>query len=272
MTGIVDFHIHSGPSLAPRHHTDHDLTQLMAEVGVDRFVLKAHEGSTAERATLMGDAAVGSVVLNSTVGGANPDAVEVAARLGARVAWLPTISSPAHIAASSSAELKAHDGVSFRSVAVTSQGSVLTEWIDVFDVVAQHDMILASGHVTMDEAVAVFRVARSRGVRRLLVNHPMMAFLGWRDEHVEQLLELGVHIEVGVLADHLGDEGEETPTVRLARIYPRELLVFGSDLGHRLYPEVIPGITTWLEQTAKAVGAPTLEHITCITGLGLLEP
>lgn len=272
MTGIIDLHIHSAPSLAPRHHTDHDLAQLMADVGVETFVLKAHEGSSAERAALLGDRAIGAVVLNSPVGGANPDAVEVAARLGARVAWLPTISSAAHIAAASSTELKAHEGVTFSSVPVTSQGSVLEEWIDVVDVVARHDMILASGHVTMDEAIAVFELARSRGVTRLLVNHPLMSFLGWRDEHVEQLVDLDVYLEVGVLADHLGDQGEESPTTRLARLYPESLLVFGSDLGHQLYPEVIPGITSWLERSAHAIGESALDHITTTNGKGLLLP
>ncbi|MFP4512820.1 MAG: DUF6282 family protein, partial [Acidimicrobiales bacterium] len=107
MSGLIDFHVHSGPSLAPRHHDDHQVSELMQAVGVERFVLKAHEGTTAERATLIGGGAIGSIVLNSPVGGANPDAVEVAARLGARVVWMPTISSSAHQAAESSAELKA---------------------------------------------------------------------------------------------------------------------------------------------------------------------
>ncbi|WP_373069078.1 DUF6282 family protein [Gemmatimonas sp.] len=176
------------------------------------------------------------------------------------------------MAAASSTELKAHEGVTFRAVPVTSQGSVLEEWIDVLDVVARHDMILASGHVTMDEAVAVFELARSRGVTRLLVNHPLMSFLGWRDEHVEQLVDLDVYLEVGVLADHLGDQGKESPTTRLARLYPESLLVFGSDLGHQLYPEVIPGITTWLEQSAHSIGESALDHITTTNGKGLLLP
>ena len=110
--GMVDFHVHSAPSLAPRHsHDPHTLEEARA-AGVAKFVLKAHEGSSAERAALLGDEVVGGIVLNSPVGGANPDAVAVAAALGARVVWLPTISSPAHIAASSSPELSAHSGAS----------------------------------------------------------------------------------------------------------------------------------------------------------------
>lgn len=271
MTGIIDFHIHSAPSLAPRHHTDHELSALMAEAGIDRFVLKAHEGSTAERAALIGRQATGGIVLNSPVGGANPDGVEVAARLGARVVWLPTISSPAHIQASSSRELAAHEGVTFRSVPVVADGRLADEWIETFDVIARHDMVLASGHLEIDETIVAFRLARERGVRRLLVNHPLLTFLGWRDEHIHALRELEAHLEVGILADHLAHEDEEAPTTRLGRLYPDRLLVFGSDLGHRQYPEVRRGVQDWLERTAAALGESRLDLITTKTGLELLE-
>ena len=149
-------------------------------------MLKAHEGSTAERASLLGDGVVGGVVLNSPVGGANPDAVMVAARLGGRVVWLPTISSLVHKAAHERPELTAHKGIHFRAVPVVDgDGRVLPDWYDVFDEVAAADLILASGHLTLDETVAVFTAARRQGVQRFLVNHPMMDFLGWRDEHAD---------------------------------------------------------------------------------------
>ena len=77
MTGIVDLHVHSAPSLVRRHTTDPDTAALARAVGITTMVLKAHEGSTAERAQLIGGGAVGGVVLNSPVGGANPDAVMV---------------------------------------------------------------------------------------------------------------------------------------------------------------------------------------------------
>ena len=100
--GVLDLHVHSAPSLVPRHSSDPGTRRAVAASGVTGFVLKAHEGSTAERAALLGDGVFGGVVLNSPVGGANPDAVMVAARLGGRVVWLPTSSSPAHRAAHAS--------------------------------------------------------------------------------------------------------------------------------------------------------------------------
>lgn len=272
MGHIVDFHVHSAPSLVHRHHEDPELPDLMTSLGVGTFVMKAHEGTTAERALLTGGGAIGAVVLNSPMGGANPDAVEVAARLGARVCWMPTLSAHAHRASHTSQDLAAHKGVSFREVRVCDeQGELLAEWHDVIDVVAQHDMVLASGHISMDEALTVFRVARTRGVQRMLVNHPLLPFLGWRDEHQEQFAELGVHIEVGVLADILAGSIEGfTATERVASSHPSSLLVFGSDLGHHMYPDFAEGLTAWLEVAESRLGAPRLEELTQITGAGLL--
>lgn len=269
--GLIDFHVHSAPSLAPRHSRDPETLEAARAAGVAVFVLKAHEGSTAERADLLGAEAVGGVVLNSPVGGANPDAVAVAARLGARVAWLPTISSPAHIAAFDSPELAVHRGISFRPVPVVDNSEVRREWLEVFDEVARSGMVLASGHLRMDEAAVAFDAARSRGVDRLLVNHPGLAFLGWRDDHAGRFRRMGAHLEVGVLADLLAGPGGPT-TEDLVAGYPHDLLVFGSDLGHRDYPPIAAGIRAWVERLAPILGDAGLEQVARASALGLLAP
>jgi uncharacterized protein DUF6282 len=268
---VVDFHVHTSPSLVPRHHDDSAIAAVLAGVGISTFVLKAHEGSTAERALLAGPGAVGSIVLNSPVGGANPDAVKVAAAFGARVVWMPTISAIAHQRAQSTPELSVHDGLRFRSVRVTEEQRIRPEWAEVFDEIAAADMVLAAGHISMDEAVAVFRAARARGVQRFLVNHPLMPFLGWRTEHVEQLVELGAYIELGVLADLMVAEAEESATRRLAAAYPSSLLVFGSDLGHQTYPDVVPAIEQWMAAAAAAMSADDVARMTTTNGKELLS-
>ncbi len=162
VSGIIDFHVHTSPSLVPRHHDDHEVGPLLAAAGIDTYVLKAHEGTTAERAQLAGDGAVGSIVLNSPVGGANPDAVLVAERLGARVVWMPTISSACHKARPAitgprgpSRRRASGRCRSARGPSCAPSGSrSSTSW-------PSSDLILASGHLSMDETVEVF----SRGPR-----------------------------------------------------------------------------------------------------------
>ncbi len=259
-TDLADLHTHAAPSLLPRHGDDRATVAAERAVGFSTVVLKAHEGSTVERAAAAGDGVYGGIVLNSPVGGANPDAVEVAARLGGRIVWMPTVSARAHQAGASAPELSVHRGFELRAVdVIADDGTPLPQWFDVLDVVAAHDLLLASGHLSAGETVALFREAKRRGVQRLLVNHPKMAFLHWTDEASAALQELDAHLELGVLPDLLGDADHSSLT--LTHSYPTALLVFGGDLGHAHHPPPATAVAPWLHDLEKHVGADTAAAI-----------
>ena len=155
--GMTDLHVHAAPSLLPRHGNDAETRAAESRAGFATIVLKSHEGSTVERAAALGAGVYGGIVLNSPVGGANPDAVEVAARLGGRVVWMPTVSAPNHKRGASSPELSVHRGFELRAVEVVDDdGGLLPAWHDVLDVIAAHDLLLASGHLSADETVRLF--------------------------------------------------------------------------------------------------------------------
>ena len=96
--GAVDLHVHVEPDLAARRIDDLGLARRCLEVGLSGFVLKSHYVPTAERAAVVraavpGVHALGAISLNAGVGGLNAQAVEIAARGGARIVWLPTVDS-----------------------------------------------------------------------------------------------------------------------------------------------------------------------------------
>ena len=268
--GMTDLHTHAAPSLLPRHGDDARTVAAERALGFGTVVLKAHEGSTVERAALAGPGVYGGVVLNSAIGGANPDAVEVAARLGGRMVWMPTVSARTHKAGAASPELSVHRGFELRPVNVVDDGVLRAEWHDVLDVVAAHDLVLASGHLSAAETVVLFRQAHRRGVRRLLVNHPMMAFLGWNAEAAQVLAGLGARLELGILPDLLGDE--DHASLRLTASYPTSLLVFGGDLGHARHAPPPVAVPPWLHRLEQAVGPGTAAAIMTTQTKGLLLP
>jgi Family of unknown function (DUF6282) len=268
--GMVDLHAHAAPSLLPRHGTDQETVAAEGALGFSTVVLKSHEGSTVERAAAAGRDVFGGIVLNSPVGGANPDAVEVAARLGGRVVWMPTVSSATHKRGATNPELNVHRGFELRQVDVFDGHRLLPAWYDVLDVVAAHDLLLASGHLSAEETARLFRVARQRGVTRLMVNHPKMAFLGWNAEAAEELRRLGASLELGVLPDLLG--GPDQASIDLVEEYPAELLVFGGDLGHADHPAPAEAIPTWLRSLERRVGEAVAHAILTANGRKLLLP
>ena len=276
ISGVADLHVHGAPSLVPRHGLDHEVVGAHAQVGVDLAVLKAHEGSTAERAVLARERAgtdgvqvLGGIVLNSPVGGANPDAVEVAARLGGRVVWMPTVSAPAHVASVARPELSVHRTLSFRQVDVLGDaGALLPAWQEVLDVVAAADLVLASGHLTCAEALVLFRAARAAGVRRMLLNHPRMPFLQWDDAAAPELARLGVVLELGILPDLLTPDGPRSTT--LGEVYPHGQLAFGGDLGHADHPTMAQALPGWLAELEACLGEAGTERALTTVGRELV--
>jgi hypothetical protein len=267
--GMIDLHTHSAPSVYPRRYCDAELVGLARSLGFAAVVLKAHEGSTTERAALVGSGAVGGIVLNAAVGGANPDAVRVNAALGGRVVWMPTVSAEAHQAAEASAELSVHRGSRMPAVPVCNDGRLRPEWMPVLEVVAAHDLVLASGHLHLDETVCLFHAAARLGVRRLLVNHPLMPFQGWRADHAAELAQLDAYVEIGALMDHLLP-ADPVPTERLLAAYPHRLIVVGHDLGHAAFPDYRDGVTAWHRRAAGLIGEAALEVIATANGRDLL--
>ena len=96
--GAYDLHVHTGPDLLPRSASDLDLAYRCRERGLAGFVIKSHYVPSAPRAALVRSLvpdikALGSVTLNAAIGGINTVAVEIAAREGARIVWMPTFDS-----------------------------------------------------------------------------------------------------------------------------------------------------------------------------------
>jgi hypothetical protein len=187
LEGAVDLHVHPSPSPMPRRVDTVEAAQLAQELDFEAIVVKSHHHSTVmdvlalERDGLnngSGTRVFGGVVLNSSVGGLNPHAVDLALKLGGRIVWFPTIASPQHIA-----HHRAHPDLKFPKLAVKLQpeqpvdvfgedGKLKPEVHEIIASIAEADAILASGHMAPASITAVFEAARDAGVRRMLVNHP----------------------------------------------------------------------------------------------------
>ena len=101
--GAYDLHVHVAPDVPRRRIDDCTLAQRFAELGLAGFALKSHYTSTAERAQVVSGLVpdvqvIGTLTLNRAVGGMNALAVEIAAREGAAIVWMPTVDSPAETA------------------------------------------------------------------------------------------------------------------------------------------------------------------------------
>ncbi len=202
LKGSVDLHVHAGPDAGIERRLDALETARHAyEAEMAGFVLKSHDYPTAPVAHALnrmypGLQVTGAIALNRSVGGLNAEAVLVSAKLGARVVWMPTFSADAWLR-------RAGQGPGITIVA--DDGTLVPEAHAVLDVVREHDMVLASGHVSPNEVLALFREARSRGITRMIATHPVgIATAG----ELQEMASLGAYVEHTFLSCMPGGGGK----------------------------------------------------------------
>mgnify|MGYP001255363560 CR=1 FL=1 len=201
--GAVDLHVHSAPCLFPRLGDDVEMAADAARTGLRAIVLKAHHESTVSRAyaaqRAVPDVRVfGGIVLNSYVGGINPRAAEAALRLGAAQVWLPTIDAAYHRqvygrgdGGRDSAGSALGDGLSV----LGPGGRLSDDALAVLELVAAHDAILGTAHISPREIEQLVPEAKRRGVTKILITHPFFPVPNLDLATLRDLVRLGAMAE-----------------------------------------------------------------------------
>jgi hypothetical protein len=131
----------------------------------------------------------GGVDLNLSMGGMNPSAVEhMAATTGGygRFVWMSTFDSEAQVRFSKQDR---------PFVRISQNGALLPETKRVIAVIAKHDLVLATGHPTAEEALLLVREGRDRGVKHMVVTHAMMQPIHMSDTQMLEAAKMGAYIE-----------------------------------------------------------------------------
>ena len=268
--GAYDLHVHIAPDVPPRRIDDRALAQRFAELGLAGFALKSHYTSTAERAQVVSALSedvevLGTLTLNRAVGGMNALAVEIAAREGARIVWMPTVDSPAETAGRT--EPKEGDkvpqwarlqhelrglGLGVDAVRVTdATGELLPETRQVLQAIARHGLILATGHLARDDTFAVVDAAREEGVERVVVTHPEFPCQNFSIEDQRELAARGCLLE-RCLSTPLSGKTTWEHVFDGVRAVGVERTLFSSDCGNPDYPPVEDGLALWADRLLGA--------------------
>jgi Family of unknown function (DUF6282) len=255
-----DPHVHVAPDFAPRRISDLELAGRCLELGLAGFGLKSHYTATAERAAVVtaalpGVRALGTITLNHAVGGLNATAVEVAAREGARIVWLPTVSSENEFGEVEHAdpdgkvpvwvrfELDLREaGVHPKPVPVLDAGGKpLPELLEVFEVVKRHDLVLATGHLAKHEIFAVVDAAVDARIETIVVTHPEFPSQRVSPAEQRELAAKGALMERAFTTPYTGKCSWDDVFVA-TRAVGAQNTVWGSDLGQVFNPPVEDGL------------------------------
>ncbi len=194
LEGALDIHVHCAPDpKVERRCNAIEVAQQAKDMGMRGLVLKSHEYPTHPMAFTASQAVpnitlIGGVALDVEVGGLNPMAVEATAMMGGRVVWMPTFSARAD---------RQHKGLDGGICLLDDQGRLVPEVHAILDLIKAHDMVLATGHISTEESIALVSEARNLGIRRVVVTHATtMAFwTGMTLEDMKTLASMGAYIE-----------------------------------------------------------------------------
>lgn len=253
MQGAIDLHVHSGPSTMARQLDHFEAVEQAAAAGLRGILFKDHHYSVAPFLPIMerllghlGVKMYSSLVLNNTCGGFNPAAVDYHLKMGAKLIYMPTAHAANHIRSNhrggrlkSNVQLRKPRALS----PVDDHGNIIDPVLEILDMIAEHDAILSSGHLHVAEIWALFTEAKKRGVKRLLINHPMY-HLHFSPEDTRELAALGAIVEQSAclyvdsrfntfspkeLKEHIEAAGVENSSL-------------GSDLGQTDNPSPVEGL------------------------------
>ena len=268
--GAYDLQVHTGPDLMPRSASDLELAERCRQRGLAGFVIKSHYIPTAARAalvhSLMPDIhALGSITLNSAIGGMNTMAVEIAARAGARIVWMPTFDTfnemygpQARLPlekrpqwARLQQELR-EQGVKSEPIRVLDEEqNVLPEVRSVLRTIAAHNLVLATGHLDRNEIFAVVDAALAEGVRQIIVTHPEYPAQNLSVEDQLTLAQRGAFLEHCFTTPYTGKISWEQMCANIRATGPEHSFL-STDLGQPTNPPIEDGLPLMVDQLLAA--------------------
>lgn len=255
--GAVDLHCHSGPSVMPRYFTHYEAMQEASEAGMRALLIKDHYYSATPTTEMLnrhfkhlGVTLLSGVPLNNQSGGLNIYAVEHGIALGARMVWMPTFASSNHIR-----HHKADADFQFPKAkkkmlapkpltVIGADGGLLPEVFEILDMVAEHDVVLSSGHLHISEIWPLFEEAKRRGVTRMICNHPSYV-VDATNEDIKRLASMGVYCEhsMCMFAENSKFRFYDPPILDgMIKAAGVDKTILGSDLGQSGNPRMVEGL------------------------------
>jgi len=205
LEGAYDIHIHAAPDLIPRAM---DLKQLCSEAeraGMAGILLKDHCTSTVGRVAALNLMSSGTcrfysaLALNPPVGSLNPTAVEAALRAGTDVIYFPTYGAAHHIGIWGAGKPPTAFPLPEKHFAGTfiidEENALKPEVMDILKLIADHNAVLATGHISAKESLILLRQAKKLAVKRMLVTHASESVPAFTVDQQKEAIELGALIE-----------------------------------------------------------------------------
>jgi hypothetical protein len=191
----------------------------------------------------------GGVVLNLAVGGLNPTAVETSAKLGAKIIWLPS-----HDAAHHTKVLEEGQGIEV----LDKNDEVVPELIEIFRIVAKHNIILDLDHISAKERFIITEEAQKYAVKKILLTHPQWNVNRMSIDQMVEISKMGAYIGLYMYSafPHFNNPVcDRTEVLKIIEKVGIDKCVMATDFGSMLNPPPVEGMKLYI-RLLLAMGIP----------------
>jgi hypothetical protein len=182
----------------------------------------------------------GGVVLNWSVGGLNPIAVEASAKLGAKIIWLPS-----HDAAHHMKVLEEGQGIEV----LDKNDEVVPELVEIFKVIARYNIILDLDHISTKERYIITEEAQKYGVKKILLTHPQWNVNRMSIDQMAEISKMGAYVGLYLYSafPHFNNPVcDRTEVLKIIEKVGVDKCVMGTDFGSMLNPPPVEGMKLYI--------------------------
>ncbi|MCR4442758.1 MAG: DUF6282 family protein [Peptococcaceae bacterium] len=264
LEGAIDLHIHVGPDYVQRYGDSITLAQEAARAGMKAIVIKTHLSSTVASAhaatrVVEGVRVFGGIALNECNGELNPRSVMATARAGGKMVWLPTVDAGYALEKAQKGHWIGHyvNGSTFgyarKGMRILDENNVLKKEIgEIINICKEYDVILGTGHISPQEALALARESKKAGFKKLEVTHPNAWLEDFTIGVLKELAELGATLSLsfGVCSPHNGRQDPQE-IASVIREVGAEHCCLITDYGQTVHPSPTEGLRVYCQLLAN---------------------
>lgn len=204
----IDLHVHIGPEIIPRKYNLQELI-IQEEGKISGIGVKSHFYPTVAISRIKNSRLriIRSVTLNNYIGGLNPEIIRASTELAKKpiIVWFPTINAQNFLEKSdweirpewvNNPTFKARAAKNVKGIKVTDGKNKITKKaMLVLDVVKEYNCILATGHISWQEAEILVENANKMGIKRIIITHPIYQLINMPIKIQKKLAKMGAYIE-----------------------------------------------------------------------------
>lgn len=259
LAGAIDIHIHGLPDLLDRPLSEYQIAKQAEKRGYRGILFKSHFTTNAPRLSIIEKEfetikLFSNITLNLSVGGINSEAVFSAIQFGVSEVKMPTVHATHHLEIHGfptypwSRKVKLKERKIKGIKILDEDGKLVPQLLEILDMVAENNVILGTGHLSISETMALVKEARSTGVKKIVITHADLDTTLITIEDQKKLANMGAIIEHSF-----------TPCMPLRqRLDPRKIAeaikavgasrcIMSSDFGQIQNPLPVEGLRIFIE-------------------------